>query len=65
MQDEAIRLFTRLVGEAPSRQTCSTMRIVIATSSSASAGFPTATNILGRQSTAEEIAFLRQPGSGF
>jgi uncharacterized protein (DUF924 family) len=65
MQDEAIRLFNRLVKEAPE---CADMlgyahrhRAVI----ERFGRFPHRNEILGRQSTAEELAFVKQPGSGF
>ncbi len=65
MQDEAIRLFTRLVAEAPEHADmldyAHRHRAVI----ERFGRFPHRNEILGRQSTAEEIAFLKQPGSGF
>ena len=65
MQDEAIRLFTRLVGEAPEHADmldyAHRHRDVIRRFGR----FPHRNEILGRQSTAEEIAFVRQPGSAF
>jgi uncharacterized protein (DUF924 family) len=65
MQDEAIRLFTRLVGEAPEQAPmldyAHRHRSVI----ERFGRFPHRNEILGRQSTAEELAFLKQPGSGF
>ena len=65
MQDEALRLFTRLAAEAPQmdgmldyarRHHAIVQRF---------GRFPHRNAILGRQSTAEEIAFLREPGSSF
>ena len=65
MQDEAIRLFTRLVGEAPEHADmldyAHRHRDVI----ERFGRFPHRNEILGRQSTAEEIAFVKRPGSGF
>jgi uncharacterized protein (DUF924 family) len=65
MQDEALRLFTRLAAEDPS---CGSLldyaqrhRAVI----ERFGRFPHRNAILGRQSTAEEIEFLKQPGSRF
>ena len=65
MQDEAIRLFTRLVSEAPEHgdmlDYAHRHRDVI----ERFGRFPHRNDILGRQSTAEEAAFVKQPGSGF
>lgn len=65
MQDEAIRLLTRLVAVDPERQSMLDYawrhRAVI----ERFGRFPHRNDILGRRSTAEEIAFLKQPGSGF
>ncbi len=65
MQDEAIRLFTRLASEAPEHADmldyAQRHRNVI----ERFGRFPHRNEILGRQSTAEEIAFVQQPGSGF
>jgi uncharacterized protein (DUF924 family) len=65
MQDEAIRLFTRLVDEAPEHADmldyAHRHRIVI----ERFGRFPHRNEILGRRSTAEEVAFVKQPGSGF
>jgi uncharacterized protein (DUF924 family) len=65
MQDEAIRLFTRLVALDPAQQSMLDFawkhRAVI----ERFGRFPHRNDILGRQSTAEEIEFLKQPGSGF
>ena len=65
MQDEAVRLFTRLVAEDASQQSvldyAHRHRAVI----ERFGRFPHRNAILGRQSTAEEIEFLKQPGSGF
>ena len=65
MQDEAVRLFTRLVAVAPelaqSLDYAQRHRAVIARFGR----FPHRNAILGRPSTAEELAFLREPGSRF
>ncbi|MEO5844271.1 MAG: DUF924 family protein [Caldimonas sp.] len=65
MQDEAIRLFSRLAAEAPAQADlldyAHRHRAVI----ERFGRFPHRNEILGRQSTAEEIAFVAQPGSGF
>jgi uncharacterized protein (DUF924 family) len=65
MQDEAIRLLTRLAAADPEQQSmldfASRHRAVI----ERFGRFPHRNDILGRRSTAEEIAFLKQPGSRF
>ena len=65
MQDEAVRLFTRLAAADPARASmldyAQRHRSVI----ERFGRFPHRNEILGRQSTAEEIAFLQQPGSRF
>ena len=65
MQDEAIRLFTKLVSEAPEHADmldyAHRHRAVI----ERFGRFPHRNEALGRQSTAEELAFIKQPGSGF
>lgn len=65
MQDEAVRLFTRLVATAPELQGmldyAHKHREVIARFGR----FPHRNVALGRHSTAEEEAFLLQPGSSF
>ena len=65
MQDEAIRLFNRLVAvfaqAADMLDYACKHRAVI----ERFGRFPHRNAILGRQSTAEEIAFLARPGSGF
>jgi len=65
MQDEAVRLMTRLVAVDPAQQSmldyAHRHRAII----ERFGRFPHRNEILGRQSTAEEIAFLKQPGSGF
>ncbi|MGZ5154909.1 MAG: DUF924 family protein [Caldimonas sp.] len=65
MQDEAVRLFTRLAGAAP--ELADTLdyarrhREVI----ERFGRFPHRNAILGRLSTAEELVYLARPGSGF
>jgi uncharacterized protein (DUF924 family) len=65
MQDEAVRLFTRLAAESPEQagmlDYAHRHRAVI----ERFGRFPHRNDILGRRSTAEEIAFIAQPGSGF
>lgn len=65
MQDEAIRLFTRLASDAPAHADmldyAHRHRAVI----ERFGRFPHRNEALGRRSTAEEIAYLQQPGSGF
>jgi uncharacterized protein (DUF924 family) len=65
MQDEAVRLFTRLAAEDASFASmldyAHRHRVVI----ERFGRFPHRNAILGRQSTAEEIAFLRESGSSF
>ncbi len=65
MQDESLRLFARLPADAPDRASlldyAGKHRAII----ERFGRFPHRNAILGRQSTAEELEFLRQPGSGF
>jgi len=65
MQDEAIRLFTKLANDAPEHADmldyAHRHRAVI----ERFVRFPHRNESLGRQSTAEERAFIEQPGSGF
>jgi uncharacterized protein (DUF924 family) len=65
MQDEAVRLFTRLAAADPQFESmldyAHRHRAVIARFGR----FPHRNAILGRRSTAEEIAFLQEPGSSF
>ncbi len=65
MQDDAVRLFGRLVAEAPDQSSLLDFahrhRAVI----ERFGRFPHRNAILGRQSTAEEMDFLKQPRSGF
>jgi uncharacterized protein (DUF924 family) len=65
MQEEAVRLFTRLAASDPAFSSmldyAHKHRAVI----ERFGRFPHRNAILGRQSTAEEMAFLEQPGSSF
>ena len=65
MQDEAIRLFTRLVTTAPELASmldyAHRHRAVI----ERFGRFPHRNAVLGRQSTAEELAYIATPGTGF
>jgi uncharacterized protein (DUF924 family) len=65
MQDESVRLFTRLAGAdaqfASMLDFAHRHRAVIARFGR----FPHRNAILGRRSTAEEMAFLKEPGSSF
>nr|WP_235580526.1 DUF924 family protein [Rhizobacter sp. Root404] len=65
MQDEAVRLFTRLAEGAPEVSDmldyAHKHRLVV----QRFGRFPHRNVILGRQSTPEEVAFLREPGSRF
>jgi uncharacterized protein (DUF924 family) len=65
MQDEAIRLMSRLAVIDPAQQSmldyAHRHRAII----ERFGRFPHRNEILGRRSTAEEIAFLQEPGSGF
>jgi uncharacterized protein (DUF924 family) len=65
LQDEAVRLFTRLAAEAPALQGmldyARRHRAVIARFSR----FPHRNALLGRASSEVELAFLREPGSRF
>ena len=64
-QDEAIRLFTRLVALDPAQQSMLDFAWKHRAIIERFGRFPHRNDILGRQSTAEEIEFLKQPGSGF
>ena len=65
MQDEAVRLFTRLAAEAPEMQGMLDYAHRHHAVVLRFGRFPHRNAILGRHSTAEEIEFLREPGSGF
>jgi uncharacterized protein (DUF924 family) len=65
MQHEAVRLYTRLVALDPAQASgldyAERHRDII----ERFGRFPHRNDILGRQSTPEEIEFLKTPGSGF
>ena len=65
MQDEAVRLFTRLAAEAPETRDMLAYAHKHRGVVQRFGRFPHRNAILGRQSTAEELAFLREPGSRF
>lgn len=65
MQEEALRLFTRLVAEAPALQNMLDYAQRHHDVVQRFGRFPHRNVILGRQSTADEIEFLKQPGSRF
>jgi prolyl oligopeptidase len=65
MQDEAVRLFTRLAAEAPELQQMLAYAHKHRAVVDRFGRFPHRNAILGRQSTPEEVAFLREPGSRF
>ena len=65
MQEEALRLFTRLVTEAPELQNMLDYAQRHHDVVQRFGRFPHRNTILGRQSTAEEVEFLKQPGSRF
>ena len=65
MQEEALRLFTRLVAGAPELQNMLDYAQRHHDVVQRFGRFPHRNAILGRQSTAEEIEFLKQPGSRF
>ena len=68
-QDEAVRLFTRLIASTP--EASSELRSMLDYAEKHRAvirrfgRFPHRNAVLGRHSTSEEIAFLREPGSRF
>ena len=65
MQEESLRLFTRLVTEAPELQNMLDYAQRHHEVVQRFGRFPHRNVILGRQSTADEIEFLKQPGSRF
>ena len=65
MQEEALRLFTRLVAEAPELQNMFDYAQRHHDVVQGFGRFPHRNAILGRQSTTDEIEFLKQPGSRF
>ena len=65
MQDEALRLFTRLVASAPEMHDMLDHAQRHHAIVKRFGRFPHRNVILGRHSTAEEVAFLKEPGSRF
>jgi uncharacterized protein (DUF924 family) len=65
MQEEALRLFTRLAADAPELQNMLDYAQRHHAVVQRFGRFPHRNAILGRQSTAEEIEFLKEPGSRF
>lgn len=65
MQDEAVRLFTRLAAQAPQMADMLAYAHKHRDVVLRFGRFPHRNDILGRQSTAQELAFLREPGSRF
>jgi len=65
MQQQAIALFTQLVGEDPSFNESLTYARRHSAVIARFKRFPHRNAILGRASTPEEVAFLTEPGSGF
>jgi uncharacterized protein (DUF924 family) len=64
-QNESVRLFARLAAAAPELAHMSDYAARHRSVIERFGRFPHRNEILGRASTAEELAFLRQPGSGF
>ena len=65
MQDESVRLFRRLVGDGDDPAKLVDFALRHRAIIERFGRFPHRNELLGRQSTAEEVAFLAQPGSGF
>jgi len=65
MQDEAVRLFTRLAAEVPAMADMLAYAHKHREVVLRFGRFPHRNAILGRQSTTDELAFLREPGSRF
>jgi len=65
MQDESVRLFTRLAAAAPDLANMLDYAVRHRGVIVRFGRFPHRNAILGRRSTAEEVAYLEQPGSGF
>ncbi len=65
MQDEAVRLFTRLAAAAPALQGMLDYALRHRAVVQRFGRFPHRNAQLGRHSTPEELAFLREPGSHF
>lgn len=64
-QDEAVRLFTRLVTFEPGLQDMLDYALMHREVIRRYGRFPHRNAALGRQSTSEELAYLSRPGSGF
>jgi uncharacterized protein (DUF924 family) len=65
MQDESVRLFSRLVAAAPTYADMADYAQRHRAMIERFGRFPHRNAILGRVSTAEEIGYLKKPGSGF
>ena len=65
MQDEAIRLFEKLVAQAPELKTMLDYAYKHRAVIERFGRFPHRNAALGRRSTAEELAFIATPGTGF
>jgi uncharacterized protein (DUF924 family) len=65
MQDEAIRLFSQARERGAGAGRHARLRASSSRRDRAFRQVPPRNDLLGRQSTAEEIAFIKQPGSGF
>jgi uncharacterized protein (DUF924 family) len=65
MQDEAIRLFSRLTQAAPDMRSYGEYAVRHRAVIARFGRFPHRNNILRRQSSPEEVDFLREPGSRF
>lgn len=65
MQEESVRLFTRLVAVAPAMANSFEYAQRHHAIVQRFGRFPHRNRILGRQSTAQELEFLKEPGSGF
>ncbi|MDQ6680994.1 MAG: DUF924 domain-containing protein [Pseudomonadota bacterium] len=65
MQAESVRLYTRLAVSGPGHESALDFAQRHYTVIERFGRFPHRNRILGRHSTAEELEFLKQPGSGF
>lgn len=65
MQEESLRLFTRLVAVAPETTSALDWAQRHHAIVQRFGRFPHRNRILGRQSTTQELEFLKEPGSGF
>ncbi len=65
MQEESLRLFTRLVAVAPEMASALDWAQRHHAIVQRFGRFPHRNRILGRQSTTQELEFLKEPGSGF